>query len=119
MVGFLFSKQPVLIIVVGIDYFIRALGYNKYSPFAIIAGQLSRLLGWKTKPLDKAPKMFASRLGFFCAALGLVLMFFELPVAAVTVIAMFAVLASLDALANYCVGCLIYHNLVFPYFGKD
>jgi len=119
MVGFLITLEQALWIVVGVDYFIRAIGYNKYSPIAFISSKLAGLLSWKVKLVDKAPKMFASRLGFFCAALGFIFIMLELPIASISVIAMFVVLASLDSLANYCVGCLIYHKLVFPYFGKD
>jgi hypothetical protein len=31
---------------------------------------------------------------------------------------LFAVLAVSDSVLNFCVGCLIYHHLVFPFYNK-
>ena len=66
--------------------------------------------------VNKAPKIFASRLGFICAVLGLVFISLGMPTASIAVIGMFAVLALMDSVFNFCVGCVIYHHLVFPYF---
>lgn len=66
-----------------------------------------------------APKVFASRLGFICAVLGVVFISMGMTLASTIVIAMFTVLAILDSVFNFCVGCLIYHTLVFPFYKKD
>jgi hypothetical protein len=116
MVAFLFSLQPILLYIVTIDYCIRALGSNNYSPICLISSIISKILKWNVKMIDKAPKILASRLGFICAALGTLFITLHMNVAAISVIAAFTILAIMDSVFNYCVGCLIYHSLVFPFF---
>ncbi len=118
MVVFLITLSPVSLYVFTIDYGIRAMGYNKYSPLCILSAQIIKLLGIKPVMRDKAPKVFASRLGLVCAVLACVFMVFNMTVAARIVIGMFAVLAFLDSVFDACVGCMIYHYLVFPFFER-
>ncbi len=94
------------------------MGYNNYSPLCFLATNLISWIGSKSKMVDKAPKMFASRLGFICAALGTVFITLNLPMASIGIIALFTVLAVLDSIFDLCVGCLIYHHFVFPYYNK-
>lgn len=116
MVVFMITLSPTPLFMVTLDYGIRALGYNQYSPICFVSSILVKMFGWKAKMVDKAPKVFASRLGFICAFLGSVFITLNLPVAAVVIIALFTVLAVLDSVFDYCVGCMIYHHFVFPYF---
>lgn len=71
MIYFLVSLQPVPLFLVTIDYGIRAYGYNQYSPLCFISSLVIKLSGTKAKMVAKAPKVFASRLGFVCALMGL------------------------------------------------
>ncbi len=116
MIVFMITLSPTPLFIVTLDYGIRALGYNQYSPICLVSSILVKMFGWKAKMVDKAPKVFASRLGFICAFLGSVFITLNLPVAAVVIIALFTVLAVLDSVFDYCVGCMIYHHFVFPYF---
>jgi hypothetical protein len=72
MVAFMLTLNPIFLYVVTFDYGIRAMGYNNFSPLCFLAALIIKLIGSKSKMVDKAPKMFASRLGFICAALGTV-----------------------------------------------
>ena len=116
MLFFLYTSQVIPLVVVTIDYGMRALGYNKYSPLGMCAFIITKGPGWKTKMVGKAPKIFASRLGFICAALGLVFTLANLPIASFVIIALLTTLATLDSVFNHCVGCWIYHHFVFPFF---
>lgn len=118
MIAFMFTLQPILLYIVTIDYGIRAAGYNHYSPLCFIASNIVRLTGSKPKMVDKAPKMFASRLGFICATLGVVFISLDMVMASMGIIGFFTALALADSVLNFCVGCLIYNYLVFPFF-KD
>ena len=118
MIAFLITLQPVLLYIVTIDYGIRAFGYNKYSPLCKLSALVAKALGWETKMVDKAPKMFASRLGFICAVLGTVFITLNMPIGSMLIIGLFTVLAFLDSAVNLCVGCLIYNFFVFPFFNK-
>lgn len=116
---FLITLQPIAVWILALDCGIRAAGYNHYSPLCFIASLIIKTMGIQPKMVGKAPKVFASRLGFTCAALGVVFITFNLPTAARVIIGMFAVLATLDSVFNFCVGCIIYHYLVFPFFAKQ
>jgi hypothetical protein len=118
MIAFLVTLEPLLILIVAIDYAIRAAGYNSYSPLCFIANLFIKATGMVPKMVDKAPKMFASRLGLICAVLGVLFISLGLVTASMGVIGMFVVLALADSVLNLCVGCMIYNYLVFPFF-KD
>ena len=118
MVYFLFTVAPLAILVVAIDYGIRAMGYNQYSPICFIASLIIRISGMKAKMVDKAPKIFASRLGFICATLGFIFITAQLTFASILIVSLFVVLATLDSVFDFCVGCMIYNYLVFPFFNK-
>lgn len=118
MVYFLFSLQPIAIFMVTLDYGIRAMGSNRYSPLCFLSSLIIQLSGIKPKMVDKAPKIFASRLGFICAALGSIFIIANMPMASRGVIGFFVALATLDSVFDFCVGCMIYNYLVFPFFKK-
>ncbi len=118
MAFFLITLQPIPLYIVTLDYGIRAFGYNQYSPLCFLSSTIIKLLGTKSKMIDKAPKVFASRLGFICAILGSVFLILNMPIASRAIIGFFAVLATLDSVFDLCVGCIIYSYLVFPFFSK-
>ena len=118
MVYFLISLQPIAIYIVTIDYGIRALGFNQYSPLCLIASLIIKTTRATPKMVDKAPKIFASRLGFICAVMGSLFISSNMPTASRGIIGMFVVLATLDSVFDLCVGCIIYNYLVFPFFNK-
>jgi hypothetical protein len=116
MVVFLITENPIFILIVSIDYFIRATLNAKYSPLKQLAAFLVRPMGLKKKQIDLAPKVFASRLGFLCAFSSLVLIYAGFTTASLIIAALLMVLSIMDSVFNFCVGCLIYHHLVFPIF---
>ena len=118
MVYFLFTLQPIPLYIVTLDCSIRAMGLNQYSPLCFISSLLIKLSGLKAKMVDKAPKVFASRLGFICAVLGSVFITLHMTLPSRAIITFFVALATLDSVFDVCVGCIIYHDLVFPFFGK-
>ena len=117
MAVFMFTLQPILLYIVSVDYFIRACGLKKYSPIAFVSRRIVKVLGTKPKMIDVAPKTFASRLGFICALLGTIFILTGLPIASMAIIGFFMVLTTLDSVFDFCVGCLIYNYLVFPFLG--
>ncbi|HRI32624.1 MAG TPA: DUF4395 domain-containing protein [Saprospiraceae bacterium] len=115
---FLFTLQPIPLYLVTIDYGIRALGYNQYSLLCFLAGFIIRLIGLAPKMTNKAPKVFASRLGFICGLLGSVFITLQMPLAAFIIIGMLTLLAILDSVLDFCVGCIIYNYLVLPFYNR-
>lgn len=118
MAGFLITLNPIFIIIVTIDYFIRAVLDAKYSPFRLVAVGSLNILNLEKKPINLAQKIFASRLGFLCAIASTILILLGYNVAAIVVAAMLMCLSIMDSVFNFCVGCLIYNYMVYPFY-KD
>ena len=116
MALFIASSHPVFIIIVSFDYFIRAALSIRYSPVRAISLKVTEVLHVAKKPIDLAPKIFASRLGTLCAVAAVVLYFSEQVFASFIVTGLLLVLSVMDSVFNFCVGCLIYNYLVFPFY---
>ncbi len=113
---YLISLQPAFIIIVAIDYAIRAIYKAEYSPLRAIANIFVRWLKLSPKPINKAQKVFASRLGMLCAITAGILYFTGNIAASVVIAAMLMVLAFMDSVFNFCLGCVIYNYLVYPFY---
>ena len=113
---FIFTRNPLFLYTAAFDYCIRAFSSGGFSPLRFIAIQLTKIFRRDPKMIDKAPKVFASRLGFLCLFAASILISINLPVASTVIAAMATSLFLLDALGIICVGCLIYHNVVFPFY---
>lgn len=116
MALFLMTNNPLWLFFVVIDYSFRATGYGKYSILTVLYSNLIQFLNISPKYIDKAQKVFAARLGLLCAVAGLVLAIAGFSTAAIVVIAMLASLSTMDSVFNFCVGCLIYNYLVYPFY---
>lgn len=113
---FIFTQNPIFIGIVTIDYFIRATMDIKYSPIRNLSLKIVALLKLTKKPVNLAQKVFASRLGMLCAGAALTLILLGYSTEAIVVAALLLILATLDSVFNFCVGCLIYNYLVFPFY---
>jgi hypothetical protein len=118
VVIFMLTGAVMPLYIATVDYFIRAFSNGEYSPLRIMSASLVKTFGWEPKMIDKAPKVFASRLGFLCLLASSILVNLNLPTVAIYVSAMVTSLFLLDALGIVCVGCVIYHHIVFPIFNN-
>ena len=107
----------VFVIVIALDYAVRAFTRLKYSPASWLAAQLVRFMKLPEITIDKAPKMFAARVGFLFA-LASALLFLVSPIASLVVALTLMGFAVLESLFNLCVGCLVYTFIVFPIFHR-
>ncbi len=112
--SFLFNT-PVFLIILLLDFFIRAFTGGKYSPVCMISRLLLKFLGLAEKKIDKAPKIFAARMGFLMTLVITLLFFLNLNVSAMVVAGILVFLATLEFALGVCVGCLIYTYLVLPF----
>ena len=111
------TNSVYFVAIISIDYFIRAFTPAKYSPFSWVAHQLVQSLNLTEVKIDKAPKIFAARVGFLFA-LTSTLLFFVNPLSSLIVALVLMVFALLESVFDVCVGCLVYNYIVFPIFGK-
>jgi hypothetical protein len=112
------TGQIIFVIVIAVDYLIRAFTPMRYSPFSWTACQIARLLKLDPKPIDKAPKIFAARVGFLFA-LATVVLYFVFPVASLVVGLALMSFALLESVFDFCVGCVVYTYIVLPVFGPS
>jgi hypothetical protein len=94
-----------------VDFGLRAFNLNNYSPFAIVAGWLIKLLHIKNKPVDRAPKRFAAFIGLSFMMAILLAIFTGFYITAKTLLATIMVFAALESLAAFCAGCYVYTYL--------
>lgn len=115
--GFVLNSALFFIFLMA-DFYIRAFTTLKYSPVSYVSSRLANALNLDKKPIGKAQKIFAARLGFVMTLAIATLMFFNLTTAAMVVGGILVFFATLEFALGICVGCIIYTYLVLPVYGK-
>jgi len=100
------------------DFYIRAFTNLKYSPISFASAKLANAFHLDKKPIGKAQKVFAARLGFVMTLAITILFYLNLPTAAIVVGGILAFFATLEFALAVCVGCIIYTYLVLPFYNK-
>ncbi len=111
-------NSVILIIFLMADFFIRAFTEIKFSPLNYASHYLSNTLNLPVRLIDKAPKIFAARLGFLMTTAIAGLFILNLQLASFVVAGMLIFFAGLEFLFAICVGCMIYTYLVLPFYKK-
>lgn len=111
-------NSGILIAFLMADFFIRAFTTIKFSPINYVSHSLSNALNLPVRLIDKAPKIFAARLGFLMTTIIAGLFIFSFKIASVIVVGMLIFFASLEFFFGICAGCMIYTYLVLPFYKK-
>lgn len=98
------------------DFYIRGFTRIKYSPLGFISYQMVGALNLNKKGTDKAPKIFAARLGFLISFIISLLFVFHLNSAAMVVAGILVFFAALEFALAVCMGCIIYTYLILPFY---
>lgn len=106
---------PAMLIV---DFYIRAFTRLTYSPLSWLAHKFVMVIGTKPVLIDKAPKVFAARIGLLFAISITVASFSGFVLLANILGATLALFAFLECGLNFCTGCWVYTFLVYPRFRK-
>jgi hypothetical protein len=71
-IAYLLTLNPWILVFLGIDFTIRAFSLLRFSPLSLLACGIA--VGLKLKPtlIDKAPKLFAARVGLLFSIMGFV-----------------------------------------------
>jgi hypothetical protein len=117
VLAFVFNSVFLFIFLMS-DFFIRAFAEIKFSPINFASHSLSNAFNFPVRMIDKAPKIFAARLGFLMTATIAGLFIFGLKMAAIIVASMLIFFASLEFLLAICAGCAIYNYLILPFYKK-
>lgn len=118
IVLYAFTGNIYLVIAVAIDYLIRAFTPAKYSPFSGLAYEITRFFNLPEKRIDKAPKIFAARVGFLFA-LATVILYYVDPITSLIIGLLLMSFALLESVLDLCIGCKVYTYIVQPIFRKS
>jgi hypothetical protein len=113
--GFLFNSMifPVLLTA---DFFIRGFTRLRFSPLSYLSNKMTNVLQLDKKITDKAPKIFAARIGFVFSLSISVLLLLNFSTAALITGGVLVFFASLEMALAICMGCIMYTYLVLPFY---
>jgi hypothetical protein len=114
-VGLAFNSI-IFLVFLTVDFYIRAFSNARYSPINFISHQMANVLNLNKKEIDKAPKIFAARIGLLMTLSITVLMAIQFNTAAFVIAGMLVFFASLEFALAICMGCIIYTYLVLPFY---
>jgi hypothetical protein len=114
--SYFYFPNPFVLAFLTVDFLFRGYNQPQYSLLNLLARNLSKLLKLKSKPIDKAPKMFAARLGGFMFLLALIINILDGIEITYVITLLVATLSTLECVFNFCVGCYIYNYLVLPFY---
>ena len=108
MLVFLLTSQKWILLILGIDFFIRGFLDPTYSPYGAISKAILRISKVKPAMVNAGPKIFAAKIGFiFCCVTGLCYLthFYRISLIAGSMLGFFA---AQEAIFRFCVACKIY-----------
>ena len=112
LVLFFLTRWPAVLAFIVLDYIVRVFT-NRTAPIAFLANGILLVLGISAVPMNKAPKVFAWRVGFLMAIAAAVALPFSVAASAYIALAL-AAFNVLDGVCNFCVGCILYTYIVLP-----
>jgi hypothetical protein len=115
LAAYVYTGSPWIIVPVGLDYVIRAMMKGPTSPMAHFARFVAKRLGIPYRAMDKAPKVFASRIGV-CFAMGGAITYFVAPWISPWLAGTLAVFTTLESVFDLCVGCVVYTYIALPLY---
>jgi len=107
---------PALLVV---DFFIRAFTKLSYSPLSYLAHLFVKVIGTQPVLIDKAPKMFAARIGFIITAITTLGALLHFPLLAYISGSVLVLFAFMECGLNFCMGCWLYTIVVYPLVRKN
>lgn len=113
--GFLFNSV-IFPVFLAADFFIRGFTRIKFSPLSYLSNLMANALQLDKKTIDKAPKIFAARIGFAFSLAISILFLLNLSTAALITGGVLVFFASLEMALAFCMGCIMYTYLVLPFY---
>nr|WP_321408374.1 DUF4395 family protein [uncultured Carboxylicivirga sp.] len=111
---YLFTQLWLIPVFLLVDFLLRGYMNGKFSVVAYVSMKLAIRYYADGLKIDKAPKMFAARLGMVFSALIIVLSVFNLTSWALGLAFALMIFASVECFLNFCVGCYVYTLFIIP-----
>lgn len=113
--GFAFDSAFYMLFLMS-DFFIRAFTPARFSPISFVSHWITNTMRLGDKQIDKAPKIFAARLGFLLLLVLNILVLTGAQTPAMIVGGIFILFAMLEFALAICIGCIIYTYLILPFY---
>ena len=97
-----------------VDFYIRAFTRLPYSPLSWLAHKFVLAMGTKEILINKAPKIFAARVGLLFTIIITIASLLGFSLLAYIVASTLVLFAFLECGLNFCTGCWVYTFLVYP-----
>ena len=115
---YLFTGFVPILVFMAADFIIRGAGYSQFSILHQGTVAFSNGFHLKSDKIDKAPKLFAARLGAVMMIAAFILDVASFNVGATAIAAIVVFFATLESALNFCVGCYVYSLVVLPIYQK-
>ncbi len=119
MGGYFITGNVLIPALLVMDFFIRAFTRFKYSPLGWLAHLTVKVLGIQVILIDKAPKMFAARIGFILTMITSLAALLDLSCLSYILGSVLVLFAFLECGLNFCMGCWLYSYVVYPLVRKN
>ena len=118
MGAFFMTGYVIFPALLAVDFFIRAFTKLKYSPLSWLSHLFVNSIGTSPVWIDKAPKVFAARIGLLLTLITDVSALVGLPVVAMVAGVTLVGFAFIECGLNFCAGCWVYTYVVYPLVRK-
>ncbi len=118
MGAFFMTGYVIFPALLAVDFFIRAFTKLKYSPLSWLSHLFVNSIETSPVWIDKAPKVFAARIGLLLALITAVSALMELPMMAIVTGVTLVGFAFIECGLNFCAGCWVYTYIVYPLVRK-
>lgn len=116
---FIAVPNPIIPLFLAFDFYIRAFTKSNYSPLSWMSAGIARSLHLTPVLIDRAPKIFAARIGLLFSILMLALFIGGFPVVAIITGSILVLFAFLECGLNFCAGCWVYTYVVLPIYRQQ
>ena len=113
--GFVFNSVLFFVFLTA-DFYIRAFTKARFSPISYVSHRMVNAFKLNKKDIDKAPKIFAARIGFLLTLTITVLFLLGLNAAALVAGGILVFFAALEFALAICMGCIMYTYLILPFY---
>ena len=118
MGAYFWTGMVIFPALVALDFYIRAFTRLPYSPISWLASLFVKQMGTQPIWIDKAPKIFAARIGLLLTLVTSAAAFLGWSLTAYLAGSTLVVFAFLECGLNFCAGCWLYTFVVYPLVRK-
>lgn len=108
IIFFFLTPLRWIILLLGIDFFIRGFLNPSYSFFSAISKTILSITKINPLMVNAGPKVFAAKIGFLFCCLIAVFDLLNYPFISLAIGLLFSLCAALEAIFKFCIACKIY-----------